>query len=68
MDFEETETRIDCAGESSVNSTVRLQLGEVTSWWLSRGEFGNSEEGERPPLKAATKQRLVTNEKILCVL
>jgi hypothetical protein len=24
-----------------------------------RGQFGNPEEGERPPLKAATKQRLV---------
>jgi hypothetical protein len=24
-----------------------------------RGQFGKPEEGERPPLKAATKQRLV---------
>jgi hypothetical protein len=34
----------------------------------ARGEFGNPEEGERPPLEAATKQRLEKNEKTLCVL
>jgi hypothetical protein len=28
---------------------------EAGSW--GRGQFGNPEEGERPPLKAATKQR-----------
>jgi hypothetical protein len=26
---------------------------------MSRGQFGNPEEGERPPLETATKQRLV---------
>jgi hypothetical protein len=30
--------------------------------------FENPEEGERPPLEAATKQRLVKTEKTLCVL
>jgi hypothetical protein len=25
----------------------------------ARGQFGNPEEGERPPLEAATEQRLV---------
>jgi hypothetical protein len=25
----------------------------------ARGQFGNPEEGERPPLEAATRQRLV---------
>jgi hypothetical protein len=31
-------------------------------------EAGDSEEGERPPLEAATKQRLVKTEKTLRVL
>jgi hypothetical protein len=26
----------------------------------ARGHFGNPEEGERPPLEAATRKRLVT--------
>jgi hypothetical protein len=26
---------------------------------VARGQFGNSEEGERPTLEAATEQRLV---------
>jgi hypothetical protein len=30
---------------------------EAGSW--GQGEFGNAEEGERPQLKTATKQRLV---------
>jgi hypothetical protein len=30
--------------------------------------FENPQEGERPPLEAATKQRLVKTEKTLCVL
>jgi hypothetical protein len=30
--------------------------------------FGDPEEEERPPLKAATKQRLVKTEKSFCVL
>jgi hypothetical protein len=38
---------------------------EAGSW--GRGQLGNPEEGERPQLEAATKQRLVKNEKILCV-
>jgi hypothetical protein len=32
------------------------------------GQFGNSEEEERPPLKTDTKQRLLNAEKTLCVL
>jgi hypothetical protein len=32
-------------------------LLEADSW--GQGNFGNQEEGERPPLKAVTKQRLV---------
>jgi hypothetical protein len=35
---------------------------------VGRGQFGNSEEGGRPPLEAAIKQRLVKTEKTLCVL
>jgi hypothetical protein len=33
---------------------VRSEKWESGSW--GRGEFGNPEEGERPPLEAATKQ------------
>jgi hypothetical protein len=33
-----------------------------------REQFGKAKEGERPPLKASTKQRLVKTEKTLCVL
>jgi hypothetical protein len=33
-----------------------------------RSQIDNSEEEERPPLEAATKQRLVKTEKTLCVL
>jgi hypothetical protein len=29
--------------------------------------FGNLEEGERPPLEAATRQRLVKTEETICV-
>jgi hypothetical protein len=36
--------------------------GEKLVAWI-RGQFGNLEEGERPPLEAATKQRLVKTEK-----
>jgi hypothetical protein len=36
------------------------------SW--CRGQFGNPEERERPPLEVATRQRLVKTEKTLCVL
>jgi hypothetical protein len=32
------------------------------------GEFGNPEEGERPPIETATKQRVVKTEETLCVL
>jgi hypothetical protein len=32
-----------------------LLLSEAGTW--ERVEFGNPEEGERPPLKAAAKQR-----------
>jgi hypothetical protein len=38
-------------------SCCDLLLSEVGSW--GREPFGNLEEGERPPLEAATKQRLV---------
>jgi hypothetical protein len=31
-----------------------LRVAEAGSW--GRGQFGNPEEGERPPLEAATKQ------------
>jgi hypothetical protein len=31
-------------------------------------QFGNPEEGERPPLEADTKQRLVKTEKTLCAV
>jgi hypothetical protein len=37
----------------------------------ARGHFGNPEEGEHPPLEAATKQRLVKTqqtEKTQCML
>jgi hypothetical protein len=39
--------------------------GSVVSGWCeklvaeARGQFGNPEEGERPPLVAATEQRVV---------
>jgi hypothetical protein len=34
----------------------------------AKGQFGNPEEGECPPLEVATKQRLVKSEMTLCVL
>jgi hypothetical protein len=33
-----------------------------------RREFGNTEEGERPPLEAATNQQLANAEKNLCAV
>jgi hypothetical protein len=33
----------------------QLRAAETGSW--GRGQFGNPEEGERPPLEAATKHR-----------
>jgi hypothetical protein len=36
-------------------SRCELQLWEAGNW--GRGQFGNQEEGEYPPLEAATKQR-----------
>jgi hypothetical protein len=36
-------------------SRCELLLSEARS--CGRGQFGNPEEGERPPLEAATKQR-----------
>jgi hypothetical protein len=42
------------AGVSWITAGVQL-LWEAGSW--GRGQFGNQEEGERPQLKAATKQR-----------
>jgi hypothetical protein len=41
-------------------------LSEACSW--GRGQFGNPEEGGRPPLEAATEQQLGKTEKTLCVL
>jgi hypothetical protein len=43
-----------------------LLLWETGS--CGRGQFENPEEGERPPLKATTKQRLVKTVKIRSVL
>jgi hypothetical protein len=37
-------------------SCCELLVWEADSW--GQGQFGNPEEGERPPLKVATKQRL----------
>jgi hypothetical protein len=48
------------------HSSCELLLWEAGSW--GQGQFRNPEEGERPPLEAATKQRLVKTEKTLCVL
>jgi hypothetical protein len=42
------------------------ELLQAGNW--GRGPFGKPEEGERPLLKAATKQRLGKIEKTLCVL
>jgi hypothetical protein len=39
------------------SSHCELLLSEASSW--GQGQFGNPEEGERPSLKAATKQRLM---------
>jgi hypothetical protein len=46
--------------------TYSCEKWEAGSW--DRGQFGNPEEGERPPLEAATKQRPAKTEEILCVL
>jgi hypothetical protein len=49
----------------------RLRVTVVRSETLvaeARGQFRNPEEGEHPPLEAATKQRLVKTEKTLRVL
>jgi hypothetical protein len=34
----------------------------------TRGQFGNAEEGERPPCEAATKQRLMKTEDFMCAI
>jgi hypothetical protein len=39
---------------------------ETGSW--DRRRFGNREEGERRPLKAATKQRIFKTENTLCAV
>jgi hypothetical protein len=43
--------------------SCELLLWEAGSW--GREKFGNPEEGERPPLEAATKQQ---TDKTECVL
>jgi hypothetical protein len=43
-------------------SCCELLLWECGSW--DRAEFGNQEEGERPPSEAANEQRLVKNVNI----
>jgi hypothetical protein len=34
----------------------------------ARGPFGNPEEEKRPPLEAATKQRLMKTEDFMCAV
>jgi hypothetical protein len=42
--------------------------GAIKEFVKEMGYFGNPEEGERPPLEAATKRRLVRTEEALRVL
>jgi hypothetical protein len=53
------------------NLSVSQRTAEVQSLWEAQGQFGNPEEGKRPPLEAVTRQRLVKTkqtEKIYYVL
>jgi hypothetical protein len=57
--------------ERSRERVFRQADGQLRSEKLvaeARGQFANPEEGERPPLGDATKQRLMKTEKTLCVL
>jgi hypothetical protein len=47
----------------SVESCSYEEWGANSGDW---GEFGNSEERKRPPLEAATKQRLVKTRDFMC--
>jgi hypothetical protein len=72
MDSVGPETNNHCAGESqqqlSSQSVESCSCEKQESGIWGRGQFGNPEKGERPPLEAATKQRLVKTGKTLCAL
>jgi hypothetical protein len=53
---------------AAVSVCWELQLWEIWTCSWGQGQFRNQEEGECLPLEAATKQRLLKNEKALCVL
>jgi hypothetical protein len=46
----------DCCGSVLVICCCEKLVAEA------RGQFGNPEEGERPPLKAVTRQRLLKTQ------
>jgi hypothetical protein len=58
-------------GTSSSNVIESVESSSCEKWeagsW-GQGQFRNPEEGECPPLEAATKQQLMKTEKTLCVL
>jgi hypothetical protein len=47
---------------------LRVAVVKSKKLVVETGGFGYPEEGERPPLEAAPKKRLVKTEKTLCVL
>jgi hypothetical protein len=56
----------DVSPEAEEHQQLSQLRVAIVSWgW---GQFGNPEEGERPPLKAANKQWLGKTEKTLCAV
>jgi hypothetical protein len=49
-------SELDCCGSVLVSCWCEKLLAEA------RGQFGNPEEGERPPLEAVTRKRVKTQE------
>jgi hypothetical protein len=58
-------TKSHCAGEAQQQFTRQTRQLRVSA---VKSENLVAEERKRPPLEAATKQRLVKTEKIFCVL
>jgi hypothetical protein len=67
--YRQSQSDSDYNSELFVESveSCRCDKWEAGSW--GRGQFGNPEEGQRPPLEAATKQRLVKTAKtVMCTV
>jgi hypothetical protein len=62
FDFEESVGELG-GGLLWFSREMLLWEADRSGWW----QFGNLDEGERPPLKAANKRRLRKTEKTFCV-